>query len=87
MHSPEPWHRKSHETMQTEAIYDANEKCVVDVAWYENHEDNAEHIVACVNACRHWKTEELQGIVFDKAHVDDTISTVLVMRLAPEIGE
>lgn len=60
MHSPEPWKRHTHETIKTEAIYDCNEKCVVDAAWYENHVENADRIVACVNFCRQLPTKFLE---------------------------
>ena len=62
MHSPEPWSHLAHNSLKAEVVYDKDGRCVVDVAWYDNHEDNAARIVACINACAGITTERLASM-------------------------
>ena len=84
-HTPEPWRITPEQ---------GNEIATLDSSWRhttchrEQFSDkvgqaNAARIVACVNACRHYRTEQLEGKTFDPAHSELSVDE---NETAPESG-
>jgi hypothetical protein len=71
-HSPEPW-----KVSTRDCVLNCVERSATDakdqiMAWFADADD-ARRVVACVNACFNWTTEELEGFAFLKtgAHSGD----------------
>jgi hypothetical protein len=88
-HSPEPWSYARNERTKRDYVFDADGKSII--IWTPSCKptfttENAERVVACVNACRGIPNEELDkvvlnGLVFMNAMISpDWYEEALEMR-------
>lgn len=72
-HTPEPWATEYRERdgSYRQEIFDVNGEAIAYLAWFPiptatgtttNRKENARRIVACVNACAGWATEQLEAM-------------------------